>query len=565
MEDSMKYVSTVAIALTIAGLLVVPAALAQDTERPPTVPQQGAGTPMQLPPSSLPDDDGGDPSVVTWSEFLEQWLTPIELPRSMIIRIDEKYCYPHPAVSIKMEIVREEDDTVWVRGLPPEDPESPLHRQWLEREGLEALNVMKDELEAEHGQLEYYVDFRAPIVPPPSMSSLEFSEVVSGLPDGGKWQMSLDFADMDGDGRVDLIAPPMRKGIARPFVFLNRDDGKFTLWRTSKFADGIGYDYGGIAAGDFDGDGHQDVVLAIHFGPQVVFYGDGEGNFLRAVELPTPDDRITSRAVTVDDFDLDGRPDVAFLAEIDYDLQTSLKIQNSPSAWVVLNREDGWKLHTEDMPKGVIGDNIDSGDVDGDGRPDLVFASNNGVFRELVHFNTADGWEPVGSLGVLSNAYHFDVDLAKGDDGTPELYAGFAQFTSIDGSNQARGGIVRYELGDDGLRATTGPLFVDDLRFDPVVRLAAGDLNGDGVVDVVAGRKKGGLEVYVQTADGQWYRERADGLETTGARPYAVRLRDLDGDGRDDVVVSFADGETEPGGGAAAKGGIRVWLTRPSS
>ena len=82
----------------------------------------GAGTPMQLPPSTLPDDDGGNPDVVTWGEFLEQWLTPIELPKNMIIRIDEKYCYPHPAVSIKMEIVREEDDAVWVRGLPPEDP-----------------------------------------------------------------------------------------------------------------------------------------------------------------------------------------------------------------------------------------------------------------------------------------------------------------------------------------------------------------------------------------------------------------------------------------------------------
>jgi hypothetical protein len=564
MEVPMKCISTTAAAVAIAVFVTVTPAMAQDSERPQPIPQAGAGSPMQLPPTDLPDDDGGNPDVITWSEFLEQWLTPIELPKNMIIRIDEKYCYPHPAVSIKMEIVREEDDTVWVRGLPPEDPESPLHRQWLEREGVEALNVFKKELESEHGRLEYYVDFRAPIVPPPSMSSLAFEEVVSGLPDSGKWQMSIDLADVDEDGAPDIVAPPMRKGLARPFVFLNREDGKFTLWRTSTFADGVGYDYGGIAAGDFDGDGHQDLVLAIHFGPQVVLYGDGEGNFPRAVELPTADTRITSRAVTVDDFDLDGRLDVAFVAEIDYDLQTSLQIQNTPSAWVVLNPESGWKLVTEGMPKGVIGDNIDSGDVDGDGRPDLVFASNNGVFRELVHLNTADGWKAVGSLGVLSNAYHFDVDFERRPGGVSEVYAGFAQFTTVDGNNQARGGIIRYELGEDGLVAPTGPLFVDDLRFDPVVRLAAGDLNGDGVTDVVAGRKKGDLEVYVQTPDGQWYRDRASGIETTGARPYAVELADLDGDGRDDVIVAFADGEAEQGGDTP-KGGIRVWLTRPTS
>ena len=562
----MKWIPTTVAALAIAVLTTVTPTLAQETERPQTIPQAGAGSPMQLPPTDLPDDDGGNPDVVTWSEFLEQWLTPIELPKSMIIRIDEKYCYPHPAVSVKMEIVREEDDTVWVRGLPPEDPESPLHRQWLEREGVEALNVFKRELESEHGRLEYYVDFRAPIVPPPTMNALTFEEVVSGLPDSGKWQMSIDLADIDEDGKPDIVAPPMRKGLARPFVFLNRDDGKFTLLRTSKFADGVAYDYGGIAAGDFDGDGHQDLVLAVHFGPQVVLYGDGKGDFLPSVELPTADGRITSRAVTVNDFNGDGRPDVAFLAEIDYDLQTSLKIQNTPSAWVVLNLEKGWELQTEGMPKGVIGDNIDSGDVDGDSRPDLVFASNNGVFRELVHLNTADGWKAAGSLGVLANAYHFDVDLVTNKAGVPEVYAGFAQFTSVDGDNQARGGIIRYELGDDGgLHAPTGPLFVDDLRFDPVVRLAAGDLTGDGVIDLVAGRKKGGLEVYVQTRDGQWYRDRAPGFEPTGARPYAIELADLDGDGRDDVIIAFADGETEPGGGEVAKGGIRVWLTRPSS
>jgi len=365
-------------------------------------------------------------------------------------------------------------------------------------------------------------------------------------------------ADLDADGRIDIATPPPRKGNGRPFVFVNRDDGRFTLWKQTTFAAGLPYDYGAIGAADFDGDGNQDLVLAIHFGPQFVLYGDGEGHFTRSVQLQSPDARISSRAVTVGDFDGDGRPDLAFVGEIDYDLATQTRLTSSYAAWIVHNTAKGWVVDTDGMPRDVMADNLDSADIDGDGRLDLVFASNNGIYRRLLYLNTSDGWKAAPELGVLSNTYHFDVDATTTRDGEPRVFGAFSQFTSVDGETQSRTGIIEYRLVDGGLRAPDGPVFYDDQRFNPVVRLAAGDLNGDGVLDVVAGRKLGAIEVYIQTEDGVWYRDTAVGLETTGARPYSIRLADLDGDGRDDIIAGFA-------GSKDAAGGIKVWLTTPAT
>ncbi len=76
----------------------------------------------------------------TWEEFIADWLTPREVEKSIAVRIDEKYAYPHPAVSLKMEIVKEDEDTLWLRGIPPEDPVSPLHDLWSQRQGEERMH-----------------------------------------------------------------------------------------------------------------------------------------------------------------------------------------------------------------------------------------------------------------------------------------------------------------------------------------------------------------------------------------------------------------------------------------
>jgi len=492
----------------------------------------------------------------TWDEFLADWLTLRQVEKSIAVRIDETHAYPHPAVSLKMEIVKEDETYLWLRGIPPEDPESPLHAWWVKRQGEERLLKDRMDWEREHGEFHYWMDFGVEIVPPPFADSLIFKPHHTDLPSTGLWQMNFDLADIDEDGIDDLVFPPARKGIAQPAIYKGLPDADFRLMSESGWLRGVPYDYGGVATGDFDGDGHQDIVLAIHFKQQYVLYGDGKGIFGRSERLKAPDPRLTSRACTVADFNGDGRDDIAFIAELDLDMGTHKRIENKSTVWVQLRTDDGWRLVSEGLPIVLISDDIESVDIDGDGRVDLVVGSNTADWRKLVYLNKEDGWQEHFSFGVLSNTYHFDVETLVREDGVVEVYSAFMQYRMINGENNARTGLIRYEWTEDGLVAPDGAIFFDDDRVSPYVRLGIGDLNGDGLIDVVSGRKLGGLEVWIGTEDGGFLLENSPELDGPG-RAFHIKLVDMNNDGRDDIIAAFAIVEEK-------SGGVRLWLTGES-
>lgn len=563
--------------LALTGIALAVFALAATAQNPPPVPPGGDmrsyGMPPDLPLSRLdftklsPEQQAEleklkalvVPPGSSWSDFLEYWYTPRAYPKDQVVRVDETHALPHVAIAFQMEVVKEDGDTVWLRGLPPEDPRSPLHKVWLQIQSQEAFYMLGEELRDQRRSEYFFLDFEQPIVPPPSVDGLRFEPLPSGLPTAGRWQMNLVMADMNGDGHPDIVCPPERGGTARPTIFLGAGDGTFSFWREAMWSSKVPWDYGSIAVADFNRDGAMDVAIAVHFKAQHVLYGDGRGRFTEAVDLPSPDPRVSSRAITVGDFDGDGRPDLALLAEINYDQATSTRLE-TPTAWVVMNTESGWKLVTAGLPGSLIGNTVTTLDADRDGRLDLAFGSNSSNWRTLVYLNRGEeGWAAIADeTGVLSNGYHFDVAVPRpGLREGSELYAVFTQFRMVEGQNQARTGVVRYDVTEKGVPEQGRVLVFDDKRNESYYRLGIGDLNGDGRADVVAGRQEGGLLAFVQTESGEFYLERGDELATTG-RPFAIEVRDLDGDGLDDIVACFAQRENRPGG-------VSVWLSRPAS
>ncbi len=494
------------------------------------------------------------PAGASFEDFVEFWMTPRPYPKSTIVRLDEHHAYPHPAVPWKMEIVKEDKDTVWLRSLPPENPESPIHREWLMHENAEAAWKLKHSRE----EKPYFLDYYSESVPPPSVDLFTFEEHDSKLPAKGRWQMNFVTADMNGDGNLDIVAPPPRKGgINHPVVFLGDGAGNFSYWEQTRWSKNVAYDYGSVAVADFNGDGHQDIALAVHFKDAWVLYGDGAGGFERARQLPKPDPRRTTRALAAGDLDGDGDVDLVFVAEIGYGLSDKTPL-DAPTVWTVCNQGKGekWEVRSAGLPKHPIADNISLADMNGDGRPDIVLASNLNAWRPLVYVNRDTSWEMADFAGVLASAYHFDVAAARIAGGaTPDIVAAFEQFKMIDGVNQARTGLIWYTPSPTGgLNAPGKVIVMDDQKTDPYFRVATGDLNGDGRADVVTGRKGGGIEVYLQQGSGHFVRERSPEIQT-GGRPFDLHILDLNGDGLGDIVGSFA-----PHG--SAPGGLRVWLTR---
>ena len=152
---------------------------------------------------------------------------------------------------------------------------------------------------------------------------------------------------------------------------------------------------------------------------------------------------------------------------------------------------------------------------------------------------------------MLSSSYHFDV-IPGGEN---EVFATFVQFRLIDNENLVRNGLIRYAVtqGEDEWVAGE-PVVVDTDRTDVFFRIAAGDLDGDGRLDLVAGRKGGGLEVYLQDANGGFVLERGAEFDGVG-RVFDIRILDVDDDGDNDIIASAAPRGTE------RSGGVFVWLT----
>jgi hypothetical protein len=194
-----------------------------------TAPQTAAENPSSAAENEtaqVPSEEGKPRQ--TWEEFLIDWMTPKPFDKRQVIKIDDRYAYPHVVSGIKMEIVGEDDEFIWLRGISPEDPNSALYPVWSEQQAEEARMMDWAEIAEKPGALNF-IDFAAVAVPPPDMESLKFEpSSVAKLPDGGRWQMGFAVADMNEDGHPDLVFPPRRKQYPpSPAIFLGDGAGGF--------------------------------------------------------------------------------------------------------------------------------------------------------------------------------------------------------------------------------------------------------------------------------------------------------------------------------------------------
>jgi hypothetical protein len=462
----------------------------------------------------------------------------------------------------------------------------------------------------------------------PESHRLSFVDFGKGLPTSGQWREGFVLADMNGDGHLDIVHSPPRKGLSPPVIFLGDGMGGWRRWREAEFAP-FNYDYGDVAVADLDGDGQLDLVLAMHLKGFTALLGDGKGHFTRrwdkGLDYLEPgkgadeSSAFSSKTLAIVQWNHDRRPDILALGE---GPRLSLSAVRGESGMLgsgqsygpvlYLNQGDGtWKRRDQGTGRDqVFGDSLSVGDFNADGRPDFVVGSGVMGRRDLVYLGRADGgWDKV-EIDVRPGSYVRSVLAADFDhDGRSDLAIGYVAYdggvwrSGIDifysrpgpaaGAGGAPGGTRDPARGARGAhgprgadtargagaassdaRGPAGPgmhwqrrtLAVEEGR-EGISALGAGDLDGDGNLDLVALTGEGATWVFLGDGKGFFTRETAEipnyGPGCTGSR---VRLADLDGDGKDEIVASWA-GEYSPIYAPEAcrtEGGIRAWHAAPA-
>ncbi len=97
--------------------------------------------------------------------------------------------------------------------------------------------------------------FLAPIA---TVDRLQLGPFGAGLPEQGLWRNGFDLADIDGDGQIDFVHGPTRRGGDQPRIFLGDGHGTWRPYRVS-VPPGL-LDYGDVKVADFNGDGKADLA-----------------------------------------------------------------------------------------------------------------------------------------------------------------------------------------------------------------------------------------------------------------------------------------------------------------
>lgn len=399
-----------------------------------------------------------------------------------------------------------------------------------------------------------------------------FADVEDAFPDQGCrdgapeevgcWTNYLRLTDIDGDGDLDVIFPNASGFFSDPGaqpleIYLNDGEGSFEPGTVELLGEAVEGAYRVVAIGDIDGDGRRDIFLPSASGDaDRLFVQDENGDFHDQAAARI-DSHSESAAARFGDIDGDGDLDL-FVAQ-------GYASPDSPPARIYYNNGAG--RFTELQGGGFIQlvgrdvDDIDFVDVDGDSDLDVLLNTHEGKSSLWLNDGTGVFEDFTGRLPPMDDgsAYHYgpaacDID-GDGDrdllldnvgpdygeqvlvnDGTGHFTAESDRIEDDGGDDD--NGIVCLDFDDDGdldivvvsLSSNGERLFENDgtghftrvagaftaLR-DPSLWMEAGDVNGDGRLDVVTAQGEGDvqLERLYLGADGV-------AVDASGPRIFAI-------------------------------------------
>jgi hypothetical protein len=185
------------------------------------------------------------------------------------------------------------------------------------------------------------------------------------------WLMSLQATDMDDDGDLDIVFSD-RKGERTGAFWLERPNEQSALahpWPEHAIG-GLGREFMFLKVFDLDKDGLQDVIGCAK--PAEILFLRRLGRSGRewsATTIPFPPEKSgRAKAVNAGDIDRDGKPDLVFTCE-------SAGGNKSGVMWLRCDGSPGhgpWRPHDISGPEGIKFDLVELLDLDGDGDLDVL-------------------------------------------------------------------------------------------------------------------------------------------------------------------------------------------------
>lgn len=344
--------------------------------------------------------------------------------------------------------------------------------------------------------------------------------------------LSITTADVNGDGKLDLL---VADGGSTLGVSLGKGDGTFPPAQS--------YNTGGwrsyaIVVGDVNRDGHLDLIVTsscasssnCDHGVVSVLQGNGDGTFRAAQSYDSGG--ADSRSVAVADVNGDLNLDIIIAG-------TCVSSSNctSGAATVLLGNGDG-TFQTAKSYGGQYSSGVAVADVNGDGKLDVLVSSGNvgvllgngdGTFQEAQSYATAnvntiatgdinqDGWPDV----LLSTyCYHGDYCMHKGVQVLLNGGGIFEKVQTFSSGGKSSTAIAVQDVSRDGKL----DLIVANYCHNGNVR----DECGGGVIGVLLGKGDGTFQKIQR-------------YESGSSHALAIAVGDVNGDGKEDLLVANGD------------------------
>ncbi len=336
---------------------------------------------------------------------------------------------------------------------------------------------------------------------------------------------NIEIYDMDGDGKPDMIIPDYFNN----YFTVTRNTstvGAISFAPKLTFAWASGGQPNEISIGDFDGDGKPDVALG----------GNGGGTFVSVYRNTSTAGSISFAARQdftassgqgngnkIIDIDGDGKPD---LVSVHWSGNCVWVLRNTSTVGSI-SFAAGVSFSTTTQPH-----KIDVGDLDGDGKPDVVitaFTSNKlSIFR-----NTS-------TAGTIS--------FAARQDFSPGTVPYFVHLADLDGDNLLDIALVNRDVATLAVYRNTSTVgsitlaarqdFATPAGTFTHYGVAIGDLDGDNKPDVVACNYTLNVTSIFKNTSTTGAISFATRVDIASGISYDAGIADFDGDERPDIAVT---------------------------